>query len=153
VTGVQTCALPILKGQKAEAILDAYPEWQIPAAIRTIIPTADRQKATVKVRLSFEALDPKILPDMGVKVSFIEKDARPHQEQVRVRIPSESIFEYGGHSSVFVYVDGRVEKRPVRPGSSEGKTIQILAGLMPGEKVATGGIGKLRDGERVRVSE
>src|SRR5262249_22717307 len=58
-------------GQKVTATLDAYPDWQIPAKVRTIIPTADRQKATVKVRISFDKLDPRILPDMGVKVSFL----------------------------------------------------------------------------------
>lgn len=141
------------KGQKALATLDAYPDWRIPAAIRTIIPTADRQKATVKVRLAFESLDPKILPDMGVKVSFIERDAKPVQASDRVRIPSESLVEDGGEAAVFVYAEGRVERRPVRPGSSEGKTLEILAGLMPGEQVAVTGIGKLRDGGRVRLSK
>jgi len=59
-------------GQPADAVLDAYPKWRIPATVRTIIPTADRQKATVKVRLTFDELDPRILPDMGVKVAFRE---------------------------------------------------------------------------------
>ena len=58
-------------GQRVEAVLDAYPDWRIPARVRTVIPTADRQKATVKVRISFDKLDPRILPDMGVKVSFL----------------------------------------------------------------------------------
>src|SRR5207245_4552953 len=63
-------------GQKVMATLDAYPDWQIPSHVRTIIPTADRQKATVKVRISFDKLDPRILPDMGVKVAFLhEEDA------------------------------------------------------------------------------
>ena len=62
-------------GQQVEAILDAYPEWRIPAAVRTVIPTADRQKATVKVRIAFDALDPRILPDMGVKVAFLAERA------------------------------------------------------------------------------
>src|SRR5256885_10210817 len=58
-------------GQKVTAILDAYPDWEIPSHVRTIIPTADRQKATVKVRISFDKLDPRILPDMGIKVTFL----------------------------------------------------------------------------------
>ena len=62
----------VFAGQPADAVLDAYPEWRIPATVRTIIPTADRQKATVKVRLGFDSLDPRILPDMGVKVAFRE---------------------------------------------------------------------------------
>ncbi|MGZ5488810.1 MAG: efflux RND transporter periplasmic adaptor subunit, partial [Candidatus Aminicenantales bacterium] len=61
----------VLPGQRVEAVLDAYPDWRIPASVRTIIPTADRQKATVKVRIAFDKLDPRILPDMGVKVSFL----------------------------------------------------------------------------------
>lgn len=141
------------KGQKATATLDAYPDWRIPSSIRTIIPTADRQKATVKVRLAFESLDPKILPDMGVKVSFIEKDEKPVQAAERVRVPSVSVAEKGGETAVFVYTDGRVERRPVRTGSSEGKTVEILAGLLPGEQVAVSGVEKLHDGERVRLSK
>ena len=62
-------------GQPVTAVLDAYPDWQIPAKVRTVIPTADRQKATVKVRVTFDRLDPRILPDMGVKVTFLGEEA------------------------------------------------------------------------------
>ena len=68
----------VVPGQRVEAVLDAYPDWRIPSKVRTVIPTADRQKATVKVRISFDKLDPRILPDMGVKVSFLaERAGRP----------------------------------------------------------------------------
>src|SRR6185295_8523506 len=60
----------VQSGQPVEATLDSYPDWHIPAKVIAIIPTADRQKATVKVRLGFEKLDPRILPDMSVKVAF-----------------------------------------------------------------------------------
>lgn len=142
----------VKKGQKATATLDAYPDWHIPSRIRTVIPTADRQKATVKVRLSFDALDPKILPDMGVKVSFIEKEAKPGGNANRVRIPAESVQQDGDKTITFVYNNGRVERRPVKQGASEGKTIEILAGIMPGEQVAVGDISKLYDGQRVRLT-
>ena len=67
----------VVPGQKVEATLDAYPDWQIPAHVITTIPSADRQKATVKVRIAFEGLDPKILPDMGVKVAFLRDAPGP----------------------------------------------------------------------------
>src|SRR5437870_7775032 len=105
-------------GQKVVATLDAYPNWQIPAKVRTIIPTADRQKATVKVRISFDKLDPRILPDMGVKVTFLG-DEPPKQESAagEVLVPSRAVRKNGNDTVVFVYRDGRLERRAVRLGS------------------------------------
>src|SRR5437763_447586 len=89
--------------QKVTATLDAYPDWQIPSHVRTIIPTADRQKATVKVRISFDKLDPRILPDMGVKVSFLGDEPQQKQSAApRVLVPAAAVKQENGKPVVFV---------------------------------------------------
>ncbi len=139
-------------GQQVTAILDAYPDWHIPAKVRTVIPTADRQKATVKVRVAFDRLDPRILPDMGVKVTFFgdEPDTRA-AGATRVLVPRTAVREEGGSQVVFVYRDGRVERRAVRLGQVRGNDQEVLAGLADGEQVVVKGVEGLRDGLRVQV--
>ena len=137
--------------QKVVATLDAYPDWQIPARVRTVIPTADRQKATVKVRISFEALDPRILPDMGVKVAFLGEERRSDQPPVRALVPREAVREVQGKQVVFAYRDGALERRAVSVGSARGSDLEIIAGLSPGDQVVVRGPEGLHDGERVKV--
>jgi RND family efflux transporter MFP subunit len=137
--------------QKVVATLDAYPDWQIPARVRTVIPTADRQKATVKVRISFEALDPRILPDMGVKVAFLGEERRSDQPPVRALVPREAVREVQGKQVVFAYRDGALERRAVSVGSARGSDLEITAGVSPGDQVVVRGPEGLRDGERVKV--
>ena len=139
-------------GQKVTATLDAYPDWLIPARVRTVIPTADRQKATVKVRIAFEALDPKILPDMGVKVAFMETAAKPEDSGNRVRIPMESVRQDADKPITFIYKEGFIESRPVKTGPSNAKSIEILAGIMPGELVVVGNIANLQNGQKARLA-
>src|SRR5512138_4037722 len=108
-------------GQPVTAVLDAYPDWQIPAKVRTVIPTADRQKATVKVRITFDRLDPRILPDMGVKVTFLgEERSVPAEAAGRVLVSRAALVEDGGTTAVFVHKDGKVERRAVRLGQARG---------------------------------
>lgn len=140
-------------GQKASAVLDAYPDWRIPCSVRTVIPTADRQKATVKVRISFDGLDPRILPDMGVKVSFIQQEddsgARP---AARALVPKSAVRNDGGAKILYVYQDGRLSRRAVSVGSILSGEIEILAGVSAGERVVVSGTDGLEDGRRVSVS-
>jgi RND family efflux transporter MFP subunit len=139
-------------GQPVMAVLDAYVDWHIPATVRTVIPTADRQKATVKVRVAFDGLDPRILPDMGVKVTFFGEEASPPTEGgSRVLIPRSALRAEGDASAVFVYRDGRVERRAVRLGQVRGNEQEVIAGLANGEQVVTMGLGELRDGQRVEL--
>ena len=139
-------------GQPATAVLDAYADWQIPAQVRTVIPTADRQKATVKVRVAFDRLDPRILPDMGVKVTFLGDEAsHPPDGGTRVRVPRAALQVEGGSPAVFVYHDGRVERRAVRLGQARGDEQEVIAGLSDGEQVVTTGLGELRDGQRAQL--
>ncbi len=139
-------------GQPVTAVLDAYPDWQVPARVRTVIPTADRQKATVKVRATFDRLDPRILPDMGVKVTFLGEEASPAAAgSGRVLVPRAALREEGGTAVVFVYREGRVERRAVRLGQARGNEHEVIAGLTDGEQVVTTGVNELRDGQPARV--
>lgn len=139
-------------GQPVTAKLDAYPDWQIPATVRTVIPTADRQKATVKVRVTFDRLDPRILPDMGVKVTFFgEEPATGAAGAVRILVPRAAVREEGGSQVVFVHREGRVERRAVRLGEARGDEHEVLAGLSDGEQVVIKGLEGLRDGQRVQI--
>lgn len=145
-------------GQKVMATLDAYPDWQIPSHVRTIIPTADRQKATVKVRISFDKLDPKILPDMGVKVAFLSEEAAPKRgrEQdaappAKAIIPRGSVHGGGDNAYVFAVRDGRLERRAVSLGRGVAGDVEVIAGLNAGDEVVVNGPENMRDGEKVGV--
>jgi RND family efflux transporter MFP subunit len=138
----------VAPGQRVETVLDAYPDWRIPSKVKTVIPTADRQKATVKVRITFDALDPRILPDMGVKVSFLE-DSHDAREAAGALVPKGAIFADGDQSYVFVVRNGRAERRAVRTGRERGVEIEVIAGLRPGEQVVTESVESIREGDRV----
>jgi multidrug efflux pump subunit AcrA (membrane-fusion protein) len=132
-------------------VLDAYPDWRIPAKVRTVIPTADRQKATVKVRISFDKLDPRILPDMGVKVSFLAGEQAAGQAAAKAVIPREAARTLDGQSVVFLFRDGVLERRAVSLGVETGGDVQVTAGLAPGDKVVVEGPADLRDGQRAKL--
>jgi RND family efflux transporter MFP subunit len=139
--------------QPVEAVLDAYPDWRIPAHVITTVPTADRQKATVRVRIGFDKLDPRILPDMGVKVSFLAED-RPEPAagaaQARLLVPRSAVRSMDGRDVVFVVKDERAERRAVKVGPPDGDQVQVVAGLNAGERVVVEGPSTLSDGEKVK---
>ena len=140
-------------GQKVEAMLDAYPDWRIPSRVITTVPTADRQKATVRVRIAFEKLDPRILPDMGVKVSFLREQETPRDAAAvpTVSVPKAAVKNDNGSTIVFVLKDDRVERRAVRAGLETGDEVEVLSGLTPGERVVVDAPPQLKDGDRVKV--
>jgi HlyD family secretion protein len=125
--------------QPVVAVLDAYPDWQIPAKVRTVIPTADRQKATVKVRIAFDHLDPRIVPDMGVKVALVQYGSKKSTNAPAVLVPREAIRRDQGADVVFVRRDGGVERRAVRMGGIHGEDQEVIAGLEAGEQVVIHG--------------
>lgn len=140
--------------QKATAVLDAYPDWQIPAHVITTIPSADRQKATVLVRLAFEQLDPRILPDMGVKVAFhgTEQPTASTGGGAVILAPRTAVRTDGGSSVVYaIGSEQRVERRAVKVGVEQGDKLEILSGLNGGEQVVVSPPPELRDGMRVMV--
>ena len=139
-------------GQEVTAILDAYPDWQIPSVVHMIIPTADRQKATVKVRIQFKKLDPKILPDMGVKVTFMGDEPKQGiAADPPIAIPQNAVRDDGGQKVVFLVKDDRVERRAVKLGANRGSETEILAGLAAGDTVVVSGPADLHDGETIAV--
>jgi HlyD family secretion protein len=143
----------VVSGMRVEAVLDAYQDWPIPAHVITTIPSADRQKATVKVRIGFDALDPRILPDMGVKVSFL-RDAPPAGQAAaapRVTVPKAAIRTADGKSIVFVLKDDRVERRAVSVGLETGGQVELVSGVSAGERVVVEGPQALKDGDKVKV--
>ena len=146
----------VVTGQKVVATLDAYPDWQIPCKVRTVIPTADRQKATVKVRISFDKLDPKILPDMGVKVAFLGNEPVAQKGKgsaAKALIPQSAVRQDGGNSIVFLVRDGKLERRAVNLGAQHGSDVEVMAGVSPGDSLVVRGPEALRDGQSVQIRQ
>jgi len=145
----------VVSGQAVTAVLYAYPDWQIPSQVRTVIPSADSQKATVKVRISFLKLDPRILPDMGVKVTFLgeekHKTKSPGDSAAGVLVPQSAIREDSGQKIVFLVKDNRVERRAVTLGSTVGGDAEIIGGVTPGDTVIVKCPPDIRDGQSVAV--
>jgi HlyD family secretion protein len=135
--------------QAVTAVLDAYPEWKIPAKVIAIIPTADRQRATVAVRIDFDELDPRILPDMGVKVAFQETEQQSPQKRGIV-VPAAALRKDKGRDIVLIVDNGRVERRAVTVTERRGAEAVLRAGVSPGESVITEGPAELTDGDSVR---
>jgi HlyD family secretion protein len=141
-------------GQPVEAVLDAYPDWKIPARVIAVVPTADRQKATVRVRIGFEGRDPRVLPDMGVRVSFIAPAAEGTEAPgpPPLLIPREALRSDHGQDVVLVVADGRALRRAVLVGAASGGRVEVLSGLAAGERVVVRGPAELAAGDRVRES-
>jgi multidrug efflux pump subunit AcrA (membrane-fusion protein) len=141
-------------GQPVEAVLDAYQDWRIPAHVIAVVPTADRQKATVKVRIGFNHLDPRILPDMGVKVSFLQEAVAADPARTvapRILMPKSAARVDAGRAIVFVVHGTRVERRAVKLGSEGGGQVEVLSGLADGERVVTDGPATLKDGDTIEI--
>ena len=147
--------------QPVEAVLDAYPDWRIPSHVITTVPSADRQKATVRVRIGFDPevetkggrLDARILPDMGVKVSFFNERTPAVQtapaRQV-VMVPKVALRSAEGRTVVFIVIEERVERRAVTIGAEDGDQVEVISGLSAGERVVVEGHDALVDGARVK---
>ena len=139
--------------QDVTAVLDAYPDFQIPARVITTVPTADRQKATVLVRIAFKKLDPRILPDMGVKVTFLRAadDTTVVVARGTALAPKAAIKTEGASTIAFVLIGDTVERRAVKAGGMDGDRIEILAGLTAGERVVIAPPPQLANGMKVRI--
>jgi len=139
----------VYDGQTVAAVLDAYPDWNIPGHVISIVPTADRQKATVRVRIAFDQLDPRILPDMGIKVRFLE-DAG-NATAGHPMIPANAVVRDGAATAAWVVRDGKVEKRVVELGEDDAQRFPVLRGLEGGESVVIDPPRRLRDGAAVEL--
>jgi RND family efflux transporter MFP subunit len=143
----------VKSGQPVTALLDAYPDWQIPAEVITLVPTADRQKATVLVRIGFKALDPRILPDMGVKVTFLREagDTGTPAAAPTTLVPKAAVRGEGTAQYVFVIRGDVVERRAIKVGGTDGDRLEVLGGLTASDRVVVSPPAELRDGVKVTV--
>ena len=141
-------------GQRIVAHLDAYPDWDIPGAVITTVPAADRQRATVLVRIAFDELDPRILPDMGVNVAFLEDEPpEPRTGATRLLVPAGAARSREDRDVVYVVRGDLVERRAVRLGANVGNQVEVVSGLTAGERVVVEGPEDLANGDRVTVLE
>ena len=140
----------VLPHMQAQAMLNAYPDWKIPAEVIAIIPAADRGKATVKVRVGLMVKDPRIVPDMGVRVSFLEA-AKPAGEKqpTGVLAPAAAIVQREGKDVAFVVVDEKARVRKLKLGRTLGDDREVTEGLSGGDTVVVDPPEKLADGMRV----
>src|SRR5271166_4590554 len=143
----------VTPAQRVNAKLNAYPDWQIPAHVIAVIPTADRAKGTVTVRIALDQKDPRILPEMGVRVSFLEESpgAALPTASGGVSLPADAVQASGTTGVIYVVHDERVERRAVRLGQNTSAGVSVVSGLAAGERVAVGDFTALKDGTRVRV--
>jgi RND family efflux transporter MFP subunit len=141
-------------GMPCEAVLDAYPDWKIPANVVAVIPSADRGKATVKVRVALEQKDERVVPDMGVRVSFLAAQPKGDAKPVPgVLVPPDAVAQRDGASVVFVVHESRVEQRTVQLGADVGKFKLATAGLKAGETVVVAPPAELKQGSTVTSKE
>ena len=146
--------------QSAQAVLDAYPDWTIPAHVIAIIPTADRSKATVKVRVAIEQKDPRILPDMGVRVSFLEQPSERSSHGAGaagappqgVLVPAAAIVERDGKSVVFAIDGTHVRARPVSAGQSFGD-LRLVDGIAAGTHLGRSPPQPMNDGAAIVIAK
>ena len=136
-----------------EAVLNAYPDWKIPGEVIAIIPTADRSKATVKVRIALRSKDPRIVPDMGVRVSFLESAKPGAAKPTGVWVPTRAVKTTDGKSAVFVVSEEKVSRVPVTVGEVRDVDQLVKAGLKGGETVVLSPPEKLKDGGRVAIKK
>ncbi len=136
----------VAAGQPVDAVLDAYPDWKIPCKVIAIIPTADRQKSTVRVRVGFDQLDPRILPEMSVKVGFRDTAAASTGSSRKVLVPSTALRQDAGRDIVYVVSSGRAERRAVAVAGTSGNETELNSGVAAGEHLILDTPAGLADG-------
>ena len=145
----------IANGRPARITIDAYPDTTFRGEVRQVVPTADRQRATVQVKVSILDRDPRILPEMGAKVDFLEPDqpraAGAPPARTAVRIPAAALKSEGGANFVWLVRDGRLTKRPVTTGPVSGGFLEIRSGLSGGEQLLVGGVDAPAEGMKVKT--
>ncbi len=138
-------------GQPCEILLDALPDKRFRGAVYMILPTADRTKASVMVKVRFDVIDPRILPEMSAKVAFLERQVAAGEEQPRTVLRPASLITKGERTSVFVVREGRAVETPVTLGSRLGDYVEVISGVKAGEKIVAKPTGSARDGVRIKA--
>ncbi|HKA58223.1 MAG TPA: efflux RND transporter periplasmic adaptor subunit [Gemmatimonadales bacterium] len=149
----------ISSGQQARITLDAYPDTTFRGAVRQVVPTADRQRATVQVKVSIVDRDPRILTEMGAKVEFLQaprpesSGAQQAAERPRIIVPAEAVRSENGRNVVWIVRDGRLQSRDVDAGPVSGNFREIRSGLSGGEQLLVAGVETPKEGQRVKLSQ
>ena len=142
----------ISPGQPVEIVLDAYPDARYPGYVAKIVPTADRAKATVQVKVAFRSYDSRVLPEMSAKVHFLPRPSRVAVDtQPVLVVPGTAVVERNGRNVVFVVEGGRAVEVPVEVGRQVGSSVVIREGLRPGVQVVDSVSASLRGGAKVTV--
>ena len=141
----------VVAGQTVECVLDAYPDLKIPGHVISIVPTADRQKATVRVRIGLDELDPRILPDMGIKVSFLDAANGAAPATPEIRLPEGAVQTAEGAAYVWLVRDGKATKQAVETGPEQDGTVPVTEGLRGGESVVVDPPVQLGEGRAVEL--
>ena len=145
----------VRRGQDARITLDAYPDTSFRGAVRQVVPTADRQRATVQVKVSILDRDSRILPEMGARVDFLERDSARTDAGASapvLRVPVTAVRDEAGQAVVYLVRDGRLVRREVTAGPESGGYREIRSGLSGGEQLLVGGVQSPADGMRVRIT-
>jgi RND family efflux transporter MFP subunit len=142
----------VVNAQPARITLDAYPDTSFAGRVRQVVPTADRQKATVLVKVSILDRDPRILPEMGAKVVFDAQNAQVAAAPRRVFVPQAALVQAGGHASVWVMENGAVRQQAVDVGPARGDRIEVRQGLLGGESLVLTPPAGLKDGSKVKLA-
>ena len=140
-------------GQPCEVLLDALPNSRFRGVVHMIVPTADRTKATIMVKVRFLDKDPRILPEMRAKVSFLSRAVKPDEEKPRTAVSRAALVSHGSNDTVFVIHGDRVVETAVKTGEALGEMIEILEGVKAGERVVVKPSGRLRNGSRIKIAE
>lgn len=140
-------------GQPCEIQLDALPDARFRGKVHMIIPTADRTKATILVKVSFIDKDSRILPEMSAKVAFLSRDIRDDEQKPRTALLESAILANNSKKSVFLIHENRVEETPISVGDQFGDMVEILSGVKAGDKVVLSPLGKIKNGSRIKIPQ
>lgn len=140
-------------GQPCEIQLDALPDSRFRGIVHTIVPTADRSKATVMVKVKFLDKDNRILPEMSARVAFLERRLTPDEQKPKIALKSNAVIMRNGNTCVFVIKNGRAVEAPLFAGVQIGDMTEIIHGVKPGEKVVINPPKNFKDGARVKIKD
>jgi len=140
-------------GAPCEIILDAFPDERFPGYVHMIVPTADRTKATVMVKIRFAALDPRVMPEMSAKAAFLERPLAPGEDIPRLAVPARALAKRGGRDVVFRIENGRAAEIAVTPGDPLGDMVEITGEISPGDRLVLSPPEALTTGDAITIQE
>jgi RND family efflux transporter MFP subunit len=140
-------------GQPCEIQLDALPVFRFRGVVHAIVPTVDRAKATIMVKVRFLDKDPRVLPEMRAKVAFLSRALKPDEEKPRTAVIRSAIIEQGGRKTLFLIQENRSVETPITTGEPFGEMVEVLGGVKAGDRVVANPPKRLRDGSRIRIAE